>query len=137
MATHMTHAKITGPVVMIGFGSIGRGTLPLIQRHIQCDPNRFTVIDPNPKHSKMCEAAGVSFLKEAVTKENYRTLLAPLLACKPGEQAFVVNLSVDVSSVAMMELCQELNALYIDTVVEPWLGYYTNANLSRGARADK
>lgn len=33
MAQHEIHARITGPVVMIGFGSIGRGTLPLIQRH--------------------------------------------------------------------------------------------------------
>ncbi len=23
------HARITGPIVMIGFGSIGKGTLPL------------------------------------------------------------------------------------------------------------
>ncbi len=30
-------ATITGPVVMIGFGSIGRGTLPLIDRHIGFD----------------------------------------------------------------------------------------------------
>ena len=27
------HAKISGPIVMIGFGSIGKGTLPLIERH--------------------------------------------------------------------------------------------------------
>ena len=28
------YGEITGPVVMIGFGSIGRGTLPLIERLI-------------------------------------------------------------------------------------------------------
>ncbi len=28
--TYQTHARIDGPLVMIGFGSIGRGTLPLI-----------------------------------------------------------------------------------------------------------
>ena len=31
------HATWPGPIVMIGFGSIGRGTLPLILRHIRCD----------------------------------------------------------------------------------------------------
>ena len=31
------HARITGPVVMIGFGSIGKGTLPLIERHFDYD----------------------------------------------------------------------------------------------------
>ena len=40
------HARIDGPIVMIGFGSIGRGTLPLIERHFAYDRARFTVIDP-------------------------------------------------------------------------------------------
>ena len=31
------HAHFDGPIVMIGFGSIGRGTLPLIERHIGFD----------------------------------------------------------------------------------------------------
>ncbi|MDZ4737612.1 MAG: saccharopine dehydrogenase C-terminal domain-containing protein [Rhodospirillaceae bacterium] len=136
MAPHTIHARITGPVVMIGFGSIGRGTLPLILRHIECAKDRFTVIDPNPKDSAMCAAAGVSFLKEAVTKENYRKLLTPLLKTNPGEQAFLVNLSVDVSSLAIIELCKELNALYIDTVIEPWLGYYTDPKLTISQRSN-
>ena len=35
------HGKITGPIVMIGFGSIGKGTLPLIERHFDYDKSRF------------------------------------------------------------------------------------------------
>jgi homospermidine synthase len=35
------HAEITGPIVMIGFGSIGRGTLPLIERHFSFDKKRI------------------------------------------------------------------------------------------------
>ncbi len=31
---------------MIGFGSIGKGTLPLIERHFSFDKQRFVVIDP-------------------------------------------------------------------------------------------
>ena len=30
-------AKLDGPLVMVGFGSIGRGALPLILRHIDLD----------------------------------------------------------------------------------------------------
>ena len=36
-----TLATITGPVVMVGFGSIGRGTLPLLDRHIAFDRSRW------------------------------------------------------------------------------------------------
>ena len=37
------YARITGPIVMIGFGSIGKGTLPLIERHFDYDKSRFIV----------------------------------------------------------------------------------------------
>ena len=43
------HARIDGPIVMIGFGSIGKGTLPLIERHFHYDKKRFVVIDPEDK----------------------------------------------------------------------------------------
>ena len=36
------YGAINGPIVMIGFGSIGRGTLPLIERHFDFDSSRFT-----------------------------------------------------------------------------------------------
>lgn len=136
MVQHDTHACITGPVVVIGFGSIGRGTLPLIQRHIDCDRSRLTIIDPDDSNSRLAEETGVRFVKEAIRQDNYREVLEPLLRCPSAEQAFVVNLSVDVSSVAIMELCQELRALYIDTVVEPWLGYYTDPKLSISDRSN-
>ena len=41
------HANISGPIVMIGFGSIGKGTLPLIERHFDYDKSRFVIIDPH------------------------------------------------------------------------------------------
>ena len=45
--------------------------------------------------------------------------VAPLLT-RGGGRGFCVNLSVDTSSLAIMEYCREIGALYIDTVVEPW-----------------
>ncbi|MGQ3280057.1 MAG: saccharopine dehydrogenase NADP-binding domain-containing protein, partial [Shinella sp.] len=42
-STYPVHGEITGPIVMIGFGSIGRGTLPLIERHFKYDRNRLIV----------------------------------------------------------------------------------------------
>ena len=37
MTNWPVHARISGPIVMIGFGSIGKGTLPLIERHFEFD----------------------------------------------------------------------------------------------------
>ena len=135
MTNWSLHARVDGPIVMIGFGSIGRGTLPLILRHLACDPSRITVIDPDDVNRPLAEVAGARFVQVAVTPENHRDLLLPLLNAGGG-QAFMVNLSVDVSSRAMMELCKEAGALYIDTVVEPWLGHYTDPSLSMAERSN-
>jgi homospermidine synthase len=123
VSQHPVYGRIDGPIVMIGFGSIGRGTLPLIERHFDHDRSKLTVIDPSDADRKLLDEKGVSFIHQAVTKDNYKHLLGPLLTAGPG-QGFCVNLSVDTSSLDIMEYCREIGALYIDTVVEPWVGFY-------------
>src|SRR5215213_6668548 len=123
MTTWPVHGRISGPIVMIGFGSIGQGTLPLIERHFEYDKSRFVVIDPQEKHKELLDERGIRFIQQAVTKDNYRELLTPLLTAGGG-QGFCVNLSVDTGSVDIMELCRSLDCFYIDTVNEPWAGFY-------------
>jgi homospermidine synthase len=135
MTTWPVHGRITGPIVMIGFGSIGRGTLPLIERHFEFDRSRFVVIDPQAKNTHLLDERGIRFIREAVTRENYRDLLAPLLTAGGG-QGFCVNLSVDTSSVDIMELCRSLGAFYIDTVNEPWAGFYFDRSKGAAARTN-
>jgi len=132
---HTIHATISGPIVMIGFGSIGRGTLPLIERHFKFDRSRFVVIDPSDEDRGLLDERGIRFIQQGVTRENYRDLLAPLLTAGGG-QGFCVNLSVDTSSLVIMELCREIGALYIDTVVEPWIGFYFDKTKGPGDRAN-
>jgi homospermidine synthase len=129
------YAHIDGPIVMIGFGSIGRGTLPLIERHFTFDKARFTVIDPVDKDRALLDERGIRFMQQSVTRENYREMLTGLLK-EGGGRGFIVNLSVDTSSVAIMELARELGALYIDTVVEPWLGFYFDKSAGPAARSN-
>jgi homospermidine synthase len=118
---------------MIGFGSIGRGTLPLIERHFKFDKSRMVVIDPREDAGDMEILAkhGVRHIKEYVTKDNYKDLLTPLLT-EGGGQGFCVNLSVDTGSVDLMKLCRKLGVLYIDTVIEPWLGFYFDKTMRPG-----
>jgi len=129
------HGRITGPIVMIGFGSIGKGTLPLIERHFEYDKARLVVIDPEDKDRKLLDERGIKFIHQAVTRKNYRELLTPLLTAGAG-QGFCVNLSVDTSSLDLMELCREIGALYVDTVIEPWPGFYYDSKLGPEARSN-
>jgi homospermidine synthase len=135
MAKWAKHAEITGPIVMVGFGSIGRGTLPLIERHFRFDKSRFVVIDPEDKDRDILDKHGIAYIKEAVTKANYRKLLKPLLTKGDG-RGFCVNLSVDTSSVDIMAFCRDIGVLYIDTVVEPWAGFYFNSKASPASRSN-
>ncbi len=54
-------AGVAGPIVMIGFGSIGRGTLPLIDRHIEFDRSRAVVIEPDDHQRSIVEGYGFTF----------------------------------------------------------------------------
>ena len=61
-------------------------------------------------------------------------MLGPLLTARTG-RGMIVNLSVDTSSVDIMAFAKDIDAFYIDTVIEPWLGLYTDRKRrSRSAR---
>lgn len=130
---HPNHGRIDGAVVIIGFGSIGQGTLPLIERHFTYDPHDIHVVEPSDEHATFLAQRGVNHVQTAVTPENYREVLGPLFARGKG---FCVNLSVDTSSLDIMRLCRELGVLYIDTVVEPWAGFYFDLALSDADRTN-
>jgi homospermidine synthase len=128
----MIHARFSGRLVMLGFGSIGQGVLPLILRHIEIGREDITIVTAEERGREVAAEYGIRFVVEAATRENYRDLLTPLL--RRGD--FLLNLSVDVSSVALMQLCQELDVLYLDTVVEPWAGGYTDPSLTPSQRSN-
>ena len=130
-----TLATWSGPIVMLGFGSIGRGSLPLILRHIKCDRSKITIIDPSDESCGIADKEGITFVKQAITKENYKDLLTPYLLAGPG-QAFIVNLTVDVDSLDIMRLAKKTSALYIDTVIEPWPGFYYNKHKDNASRTN-
>ena len=119
--TYPKYGRIDGPIVLIGFGSIGKGTLPLIQRHFDFDADKLVVIEPRATEAAFLAEQGIRHRQEAITRENYRAVLAEEFAEGRG---FCVNLSVDTSSLDLMKHCRALGVLYIDTVVEPWEGFY-------------
>jgi homospermidine synthase len=129
-------AEVTGPLVVIGFGSIGRGTLPLLARHLRFDTSRAVVVEPDPVGREIVEQHGFRFVNEGLTAENHRALLTSLLTAGGG-QGLCVNLSVDTSSVDLMRLCRELGVLYLDTVVEPWPGFYYDPSTDNATRTNQ
>ncbi|MBN9529306.1 MAG: homospermidine synthase [Alphaproteobacteria bacterium] len=128
----MKHCAFAGRLVMVGFGSIGQGVLPLILRHIDMPRDRITIVTAEERGHDVANEYGITFVKQALTRENYKSVLDPLL----GAGDFLCNLSVDVSSVALIHYAQDKGAFYIDTCIEPWLGGYTDPSLSPSQRSN-
>ena len=126
------HVAFSGRLVIVGFGSIGQGVLPLLLRHLEIAADRITIITAEPRGHDVAAEYGIRFIETALTRSNYRALLEPQL----GKDDFLLNVSVDVSSVALIELCQERGALYLDTCIEPWPGGYTDPSLPPSARSN-
>ncbi len=132
MSNSEVRVNFAGKIVFVGFGSIGQGVLPLILRHIGTSADRITIVSAEDSGRAEAQGFGVKFSKTALTRENYRKVLEPLL----GAGDFLLNLSVDVSSVALLELARERGALYLDTCVEPWAGGYVDPTLSVETRSN-
>jgi len=132
MSNYPVHVTFHGRLVCVGFGSIGQGVLPLILRHVGIKPDQITIVTADEAGEKVAAEYGVHFVKHPLTRENFRKVLDPLV----GRGDFLLNLSVDVSSVSLIQLCWEKGALYLDTCIEPWAGGYTDPTVAPSRRSN-
>lgn len=132
MAEYPVHVAFPGRLVFVGFGSIGQGVLPLILRHVGIQPGRIIIVTADDAGRQEAAEYGVKFVKHALTRENFREVLEPLL--ERGD--FLLNLSVDVSTIALIKFAHEKGALYLDTCIEPWPGGYTDPNVAAAQRTN-
>ena len=85
MTSIRNRTPFAGRILMLGCGSVGRCTLPLVLRHIDMPADRITVMDFENVRPRIEEAlkAGVVFKQARLTNDNYRTMLAELVS--PGD----------------------------------------------------
>ena len=122
MTQQLHFSDFPGRIIVVGFGAIGQGMLPLILRHVGCPPARITIVTAEEQGQEEAASYGIRFIQERLTRENLRRVLDPLV----GRGDFIVNVSVDVSTMALIRLAWEKGAMYLDTCIEPWPGGYTD-----------
>jgi len=117
----MKRIPFDGRILMLGCGSVGQCTLPLVRRHVDVPAERITVMDFADVRAKIEDSlqAGVIFKQARLTQEDYASLLGQLVG--PGD--VIVDLSWNVETFDMLEWCGEHNVNYLNTSLEEWDPY--------------
>lgn len=126
------HARLPGRLVMLGFGSIGQSVLPLLLSHLGLAGEQVQVISRSPDKSGVARQLGIGFTAQPLDEGNYEAVLDAHL--KEGD--FLLNLSVEVSSMALIRYCWQHGILYLDTCTEPWKGGYVNPDNTPSQRSN-
>ena len=132
MKTVIKHADFGGRLLMLGFGSIGQAVLPLLFRHLGLRAQQVQIIAADQHGAAIAREFGVALRQHTLTMQNYQAVLESCL----DKGDFLLNLSVNVSSLALIELCQQRCALYLDTCIEPWPGGYADSSIPAPQRSN-
>lgn len=112
--------SVPASILLVGYGAIGQALAPLLLKHFDIESTRVTVISPCQAEEPIAAQYGLKFINIGVTPSSIDLLLSPLL----DEGDWLVNVSVNVSSLDLIRWCQSRGVLYIDTCIEPWSGQY-------------
>lgn len=126
------HVTFNKKLIMIGFGSIGKAVLPLMFRHIAIKPEQMVIINKDEETKAIADQYGIQYVASPLTRENYQAIVDQYVS----EGDFLLNLSVDVSSLDLIKACQAKKAIYLDSCIEPWAGGYTDTNVSIADRSN-
>lgn len=129
---YINYGKINNKIYLLGFGCIGKAILPLLFRHLELKPEQLIIITDKNDGIIIAEKYNVQIIIATISKTNYQTIIGDIL--NSGD--FILNLSVNISSLDLIKLCQQKNALYLDTCTEPWEGGYTDSSLSPDKRSN-
>ena len=110
---------------MLGCGSIGQGILSLLSRHTDITHERMHIITADSAGKDAAEKLGLSFEQRPLTPKNYKEILKQFVSS--GD--FLLNLSVNVSSLDLVAYCQTRGITYLDTSLERWPGFESDTSL--------
>jgi homospermidine synthase len=132
MADFKKHFVFKGRILIVGFGAVGQGTLPLLLRHLDMPKENVSIVTGQDWGREIAQEYGVAFRVEPLTPDNYRQILDREL--KSGD--FLFNASFDVSSLALIEYCSERGIMYLDACIEPWAGGHRDTSIPAGRRSN-
>lgn len=110
---------------MIGFGAVGIATIPALFNHIDdLTADKITIITADNRNESVAAEYGIRHIVNPITRENIDIVRNYLVS---GDM--MINLSVDVDSISLARITQDIGCLYIDTCIEPWPDMYLHENM--------
>ncbi len=113
--------EFNSKVLVIGYGSVAKCTLPILLRHIKISCRNITIVDfmETAEAAREWTERGVCFVRERVTPDN----LPELLARHVTAGGLIIDLSWNIDSVELIQWCHDHDVLYINTSLEVWDPY--------------
>ena len=108
-------------ILVIGLGGVSRCTLPLLFRHLDVEPSRYTVLDFGEvaDAARWVQEAGASFVPGRLSRDNLDEMLGGLV--QPG--GIVIDLAWNIDTLAMLEWCRGHDVRYVNASLEVWDPY--------------
>ncbi|MDZ4832257.1 MAG: saccharopine dehydrogenase NADP-binding domain-containing protein [Candidatus Melainabacteria bacterium] len=120
--------EFNGRLVIIGCGSVSQCLQPLLLKNLKMDFSKLTIIDMEDKRDNAKEIleAGATYVQIEITKENLGSVLGELV----GEGDMIIDLAWNISTIDIIDWCQDNGVLFINTSIEVWEPYMPNNGLS-------
>jgi homospermidine synthase len=108
-------------VLMVGFGSVGRCTLPILLKHIDIPYKNVTIVDFADKREALTPwiCKGIKYSQEKITPLNITKILSR--HADPG--SLVIDLSWNIECLDMLSWCHNNKVMYVNTSIEEWDPY--------------
>lgn len=105
-------------ILMIGYGSVAKCTLPLLFKYIDLAYFQVTIIDFVDQHEALSEwiKKGIHYYQEHIQPENMHEILNKYIDA--GD--IIIDLAWNIDTVALLQWCHDHNVLYLNTSVEEW-----------------
>lgn len=115
-------------ILIIGYGSVSRCTVPILFKHIKVPYKNVTILDFEDyrKILKPWTDKGVKFYQEKITPLN----LAKELSRHVSSGGLIIDLAWNIGCIDIMTWCHDNKVLYVNTSVEDWDPYANIHNKS-------
>jgi len=106
-----------GHILLLGFGGVGQTMLPVLLKDLGINPQNITILDREEKTAfRNYQNSGIQYIVREIVEENLDSTLSSILS----EGDYLINLSLNIDGITIVEWCLQHEVMYIDTSIERW-----------------